>query len=550
MNKKRVLFVAENHKLASGFGTYADNVLRRLHNTGKYELAEFCCYARPEDAKGMKEPWTIYANAPSISAPKEVQDNYTSNPNMQFGTAQFDHACIHFKPDIVLSYRDPWMDAFISKTPLRPYFHWVWMPTVDSEPQKQEWIEWFSSADAILCYSEFGMKTLKNDASHRLNVIGCASPAIDPEIYKPLDKKEVRTELGIPTDINIVGTVMRNQRRKLFPELMKSFKKFLDETSKEIAEKTFLFLHTSYPEKAGWNIPYLMLENNLQGKILTTYICKKCNAFHVDIFKDAIVNCKSCSQNSAVMPSVGLGLSVPDLIKIYNSFDLYVQYAICEGFGMPAVEAAACGIPVAATDYSAMHDVVNFTNGYPIRVQKMFRELETNAERAYPDNDHLSKVMNDHFCMSDTESQAMSDRTRKSCLERYDWDKTAKVWEDYIDTYDKSGKQSQWDSPPEFFNVPESIPEGFKNNSEFLHWAYQECLNNPTKVHDYEGIRFLRNLNCGASIEYGDLSPLNTEGVFNELKSRGNYKNTIEKIRVGMSKFNDDESFLIRPEEK
>ena len=40
---------------------------------------------------------------------------------------------------------------------------------------------------------------------------------------------------------------------------------------------------------------------------------------------------------------------------------------------MPQVEAACCGVPVAAVDYSAMEDVVRHTNGYPIRIKKMFR---------------------------------------------------------------------------------------------------------------------------------------------------------------------------------
>ena len=44
MSKKKVLFVTESHKMASGFGTYAKQVLPRLAATGKYELAEFASY--------------------------------------------------------------------------------------------------------------------------------------------------------------------------------------------------------------------------------------------------------------------------------------------------------------------------------------------------------------------------------------------------------------------------------------------------------------------------------------------------------------------------
>ena len=64
------------------------------------------------------------------------------------------------------------------------------------------------------------------------------------------------------------------------------------------------------------------------------------------------------------MPSVNSGLSTKELVEIMNMFDIYVQYAICEGFGMPQVEAAACGIPIASVDYSAMNDIVHKLNGY------------------------------------------------------------------------------------------------------------------------------------------------------------------------------------------
>ena len=39
-------------------------------------------------------------------------------------------------------------------------------------------------------------------------------------------------------------------------------------------------------------------------------------------------------------------------------FDVYVQTAGAEGFGMPILEAMACGTPVIAPDYSAMSELV------------------------------------------------------------------------------------------------------------------------------------------------------------------------------------------------
>ena len=116
---------------------------------------------------------------------------------------------------------------------------------------------------------------------------------------------------------------------------MKSFRIFLDNAPKEIASKTYLYLHTSYPEKNGWDIADGIISTGLSGKVLMTYLCRNCGNFKSIFFEGPITKCKHCGAFAAQCPNVTLGLSVPDLVKIYNLFDLYVQYAICEGFGMP-----------------------------------------------------------------------------------------------------------------------------------------------------------------------------------------------------------------------
>lgn len=541
MSKKKVLLVAENHDLASGFGTYAKNLLERLHASGKYELAEFGIYANSSSGKGL--PWKFYANAPDDSDPKEQHDLYNSNPNHQFGAWRFDKVILDFKPDIVLTYRDPWMDMFVSKSPLLPYFHWVWMPTVDSYPQKQSWIEGFAKTDAILCYSEFGIKTLQKDAGHLLNIVGCASPGIDPKIYKPYDKKQIRAELGLQEDINIIGTVMRNQKRKLFPELIKSFAKFLKVAPPEIKNNTYLLLHTSYPEKMGWNLGYHISEEEVGGKILSTYVCKNCKRYKIDFFRDTLNYCGHCNAISCVMPSVGLGLEVPDLVKIYNAMDLYVQYAICEGFGMPQVEATACGVPIAASNYSAMEDVLEWTHGYPIRVQKMYRELETNAERVYPDNDHLVEIMINHLMLSPEEKAKKSQQVREATVKRYDWDDCAKAWMNYIDTYKPKGLQGHWNHPAKLFNLPEQMPTNISND-QFVEFLYYNVLNEPDDAFGYEATKLVRDLNIGAQVDHGIIEPINREALFHRCKQQAQNKLIVEKIRSGMATMQPD-PFLI-----
>ena len=521
--------MGEAHYLNSGFGTYTKELLTRLHKTNKYILAEMASYGADNHVSNV--PWLVYPNVPLESNTEETKV-YNSNPVHQFGAWRFDKVCLDFKPDIVLCYRDPWMDNWISQTVLRRYFHWVWMPTVDSAPQRQEWIDTFAKCDALLAYSEFGGEILLEQGKDQVNYIGCASPGIDPSIYKPVPKKEHRKAMGIEPDCFIVGTVMRNQKRKLFFELMKAFRLFLDTAPSEIAAKTFLYLHTSYPEKQGWDIAEGIIQNKLGGKVLMTYVCKNCQQFFTSLFQDELGKCKSCNQMSTVCPTVSFGVSVEGLAKIYNLFDIYVQYAICEGFGMPQVEAAACGIPVAATDYSAMRDVVRATHGYPIPVQTFFREMETNAERAYPDNNALAQILLKFFAQSEADRVQQSVNVRNHTIKRYCWDDTVKVWEKYLDTYQPSELQGHWDASPLIHPIPASIPPNL-SNEEFVHWLYHDLLHEPDKLHQSEGIGMYRTLNFGAEIGLGTLQPINKDQIFTKYKQHKENSNNLEHIRVG-----------------
>lgn len=526
MTKKRVLFFGESHHLASGFGTYAKQVLERLAKTDKYELAEFACYGDPSAVGDL--PWHYYGNLPQNDQQRSV---YDSSPVHSFGMWRFGNAVLHFKPDIVITYRDPWMDNWIETSPLRKFFHWAWMPTVDSAPQKREWLETFATCDAVFTYSEYGERTLKAQCGDSINIIGCASPGIDPKLYAPVeDKRKHKASFDIPEDSFVVGTVMRNQRRKLFVELMKAFKIFLDKAPKELAKKSYLYLHTSYPESAGWDIGRHILQQGIASKVLCTYICQNCGKWFVSKFKEAGTRCHFCGSNSANMPNVSHGLSIPELIKVYNLFDLYAQYAICEGFGMPQVEAASCGVPIASSNYSAMEDILEYTKGYPIKIDKLFRELETDAERVYPCNEHMSEIMLEYATISaEDRAQKVAD-ARNGAVTRYDWDDTAAVWEKYIDSYTAVELQGKWDHPPQM-RPSLNMPPPTVSDQDFINWCFEMC-GREYKTNGLEVYEHVASLRMGVNPKAGNAKF--DRNIF--LTSMNNYINecnNLEMMRVG-----------------
>lgn len=447
--KKRVLFLSEAAYLNTGYAKYSKEVMSRLHSTGKYDVAELSIYGSSDDPRRSTIPWKSYPNMPDMSNEQEVSI-YNSNPVNQFGAWRFERACLDFEPDIVLSIRDFWMDSFIYHSPYRRIFSWAWMPTVDANPQNQEWIDMFSDSDYILTYSDWAKTILEQQGGNSINTIGVASPSAS-SCFVPMDKNAVRTSLNLRNDINIIGTVMRNQRRKLFPALLEAFGKYIKQSG---CAKTYLYLHTGYPD-AGWNIAELMHDNEISSRVIMTYVCENCRHVEASFFRDAKKVCSACNNYASTPASVGNGVSDEDLAKIYNSFDLYVQCANSEGFGLPQVEAAACGTPIACTNYSAMEDVVNKLCAYPISYSS-YKELETGCNRAVPDTDSMINIFTEFFNQSKEYRDQRSRDTRSGFEKNYSWDKTAEEWMKAIDGCEYANwKQSANIIAPQQVNINE-----------------------------------------------------------------------------------------------
>lgn len=541
--RKRILFCNEASFLSTGFSTYGLEVLKRLHSTGKYDLAEFGAYGAKNDARGRDLPWQYFTTMPDQNNQAQV-DAYNSKPTNQFGEWKFEETCLTFKPDVVCDIRDWWMLEYQERSPFRPYFHWAIMPTVDAAPQDEQWIATYMNADAVFTYSDWGLETLQNEGGGLIKTKCSAPPGADLDTFKYIeDKKAHKQRMGLPADALVIGTVMRNQKRKLFPDLLEAFAQFMKMAPQHIAERAYLYLHTSYPD-LGWDIPRLVRETGVSHRVLFTYLCQQCGASFPSHFQDAKAVCRACGNATALLPNSFTGVSRKILAEVTGMFDCYVQYAICEGFGMPQVDAAACGVPVFAVDYSAMSDVVRKLGGFPIKVQRFYRESETHCRRALPDNSDLIGQLI-HFLSYPEEMRVQEGLKARQAVERhYTWDKTAKAWEDHFDSFDWTPR---WASPAQFHQPVRQIPSSL-SNEEFVRWGIQHIAGRPELINSYLALRLTRDLNWGSTtggtggMYYNENSTLgngqrlrefNRQHAAEELLKICNQRNTWERRRTG-----------------
>tara|TARA_R100000152_G_C6781691_1_gene216842 strand:- start:5296 stop:6930 length:1635 start_codon:yes stop_codon:yes gene_type:complete len=489
MRKKRILFCGEATYLNTGYATYLREIVSRLYSTGKYEIAEFASYGDEKDPKASQIPWKFYGNLPKNSHEKEM---YDSIPTNQFGEWKFEAVLLDFLPDIVCDIRDFWMLEHQERSPFRPYYNWAIMPTVDASPQNEQWLSTFASADAVFNYSDWGYDVLKKESNEAINCLGSAPPSAHAA-YSPVPDKQAHKEsYGFDPRSKFVGTVMRNQRRKLFPDLFESFKMFLELSGDK---NTYLYCHTSYPD-LGWDIPKLLIKNNLCSKVLFTYVCPQCNHTFPAFFSDAKRKCNKCGAPNAGLANVKKGISYEDLSSIFNLFDLYIQYANSEGFGLPQVEAAACGIPVMSTDYSAMSSVVRKLDGVPLKLKTTYNELETGCDRAVPDNEYTAMQIKKFFDYPEKERIRLGKNTRLNFEKYYQWDKSAEKWEEYFDSVEIKPQNLGWLSPPRIHKPAALIKENL-SPSEYAHWLITEVLGEPEKLNTYFEARLIRDLNYG-----------------------------------------------------
>ncbi len=320
MSKTKILFVTECTILNSGYSTYANYLLRELNKNPNYDVAEFATFVHPNDNRIEQIEWKVYPNIPPI--PLEDYNEWAKSPMNQFGAALFNDVILDFEPDVVCTHSDWWMQKFINDSPYRSHFKYIWMAPCDAVPQNIEWLDDMVKCDGVLTYTDWAKEEIEKQSS-KVKVYAAAPPSAQDH-FVPMDKAALKEHLGIDPEAKFIGTVMRNQVRKLFPDLFYSFRKFLDETKRK---DIFLYCHTSYPD-GSWRIPELIQEYGIADKVLFTYMCRNCKHVFPTFYSD-IATCQKCGQIAASMPATAFGISSQALAHIYNLFDVYVQYACC-----------------------------------------------------------------------------------------------------------------------------------------------------------------------------------------------------------------------------
>lgn len=334
------ILIIGNSAVPDGYGRIADNVALRLHKRGYQIFAASLAYdgLLPPQYDGQPLPYWVASMA--------------GHPNWGEQVAAIIQSV---QPDIVWCVQDAPYSENVRNIPLDwSRFKFIMTCAVDGVPVYPQWLKTAKKADAVLTISQFGVDALKRQGVEAKLL----QPGIDPDRFFqiPADKRlELRAKLSIKPDAFVLGMVAQNQGRKDIPSVIRGFFQFASDKP-----DARLLLDMDRTSPAGWDIPGMICEPN-------GYDVSKI------IFRDDCIRA-----------------GVTDLRERYNVMDAHTVLAHREGFGIPLVEAQACGVVSIAMDYTSGTEICGGDKGVLVKPLP-FDQISTwgGAVDKFPDINHF-----------------------------------------------------------------------------------------------------------------------------------------------------------------
>lgn len=239
------------------------------------------------------------------------------------------------KADIIITLMDAWV---VDPTNIPPDIEWHPYFPIDCDPMPERVLNQLSFAKKPIVMSKFGQRMAEKAGIDAYYI----PHMVDTKTFKRLDTNACRENLGLPKDKFIIGMVAANKgmySRKAFVEQIAAFAAF-----KQDHKDALLYLHTDDGTNGGDTVNLAKFCQILGLKY--DYII----APHTPINPDASVIFSDQYSNL-------VGLPDPYMVALYNSFDVMMLVSLGEGFGIPLIEAQACGCPVITGDWTSMGEL-------------------------------------------------------------------------------------------------------------------------------------------------------------------------------------------------
>lgn len=302
----RILIHSNGPHVPTGYGVQCNLLIKQFKSLG-HEVAVSCLYG----VQGSPIQWNDVTLFPSGQA--------------DFGVDVLPGHAQVWKADLVVTIMDFYkMEPAAAMLAKAPYKVLAWIPVDTNDKLGRLDKKALEKSHALpVSISKHGQRLLREadfpDAKY-------VPHSIDLDIFKPAsDPAGHRAEVGVDGRFVIgINAANMDAVRKSFPEQFMAFRDF----SKRHPE-ALMFLHTRMGTARGHNLYDMIEDFGIQDRVMMS---------------------DQYMQAAGLMPQQAVA-------AWYQALDVLSNASYAEGFGIPILEAQACGIPVVVTRAASMPEL-------------------------------------------------------------------------------------------------------------------------------------------------------------------------------------------------
>jgi glycosyltransferase involved in cell wall biosynthesis len=344
----RILYSSNGPWCGTGYGVQGKSLLPRLAALpevgGRENVGIFAWFG----LQGGIMEWDGFKVYPGGSHP--------------YGVDMVGHYASDFSADVVITLIDIWTQQGVAEA-VAPAAWWPWFP-VDGRPLAAMVRRVLLEAPTArpLLYSHWGQEVML-EAGFGSEYV---PHGIEPDVFRILPEEEVRRFRGkvFPGCDHLTVMVSANKgadMRKAFDVQLRAWALFAEDKP-----GARMYIHTEPTSRYGG--PDLRTMAEMFGILDKVW------------FADS--------------RQYWMGYPPEYLALLYNAADVYLGASKSEGFGIPLLEAQACGCPVIATDFSSMSELVYW--GELVRPRDLVYAF-TGTFWAWPDVDDVQRALEELY---------------------------------------------------------------------------------------------------------------------------------------------------------
>jgi glycosyltransferase involved in cell wall biosynthesis len=370
----RILFMANAPWAKTGYGIQGRHLTRGWRSLG-HDVGYFSFYG----VQGGSLTWDGITILPTGIDP--------------WGNDIIQAHCNSFKADVLITLMDIWVQdhyGTLKNTVWAP-----WMP-IDSQPVAPAVADHMWGAKRVITYAKFGL-----EEARKVGVDADYIPhGVDTSVFHPGDQAAARKRIGLPESGHITAIVAANKgTRKALAENIAAWGVFHREHPDSV-----LYLHTLMgAQHHGIDIPPLVRHLGLD----------KC-VFYVDQYR-----------------YVTGALESDYMASVYQASDVLLAASTSEGFGVPILEAQACGVPAITTNFTSMPELTWF--GATVEPAQLFW-CPQNTWQAVPSMLGITKALRVLYDMAPAEREQRRWHAINTVAREYAWDiLIERYWEPFLE---------------------------------------------------------------------------------------------------------------------